>query len=451
MPVGRPAHLQQSLVVHWECHLPLEYTPVEVWKPPRVDHGQEVVRINVPFVPKEPSMTLNITRRTALQFAGTSIVLTSVGVIDRNRVHAQDTGSESDLIVRTAMPRNAEPPIEKLIEHWITPESAFFVRCHGTTPKLDESKVRLEIDGLIQKPTVYSVQELGQQFKATSVTATMTCAGNRRLEFNKTRKVGGVQWDGGAIGNAEWGGIRLSDLLRAVQLKPEAKHVWFEGLDQVMEKEETIPFGGSIPLEKAMGDTAAVPGCLLATTMNGKPLTADHGFPLRAVVPGFIGARSVKWLSKIIVSDRPSPNHFLAHAYKVIAEDTPAAADAAGPIYEFALNSMICSPSAGAPIKGNQLTVKGVALPSGQGKGQLKQVEVSADVGKTWQKAKITSPIRDFCWVHWAIDVPVTADTKSLLVRAVDSQDQTQPRETPWNVKGYQYNGWHQIDLKKVS
>jgi sulfite oxidase len=172
---------------------------------------------------------------------------------------------------------------------------------------------------------------------------------------------------------------------------------------------------------------------------------------LRTIVPGFIGARSVKWLSRITVSDQPSPNHYLAHAYKLITEDTPQAVHDAAPIYEYPLNSIICSPSPQAAVAGAALTVKGIALPSGRIGQAIKRVEVSTDAGETWHPAKVTSPVREFCWVHWAAEVPLTPKTESLLVRAVSSDDESQPRETPWNLKGYQYNGWHRVTVKPAS
>ena len=119
------------------------------------------------------------------------------------------------------------------------------------------------------------------------------------------------------------------------------------------------------------------PGAMLATRMNGRVLLPEHGFPLRTVVPGFIGARSVKWLGRITLSDRPSPNYFVARSYKVIAEDTPAALAAATPIYEQTLNSMICSPAEGAAVSGDRLTVKGFAMAAGHAGRSIKLVEVS--------------------------------------------------------------------------
>ena len=393
-------------------------------------------------------MNSRITRRDWIRYSGVGIALSSVSLTRDRHLVAQQPLNDAGLIVRTETPFNAETPLGKLIEHWLTPTAVFFVRSHGTVPRLDPRGFTLTVDGLVEKPLSLSLAELTESFGLASLTATLTCSGNRRTEFNRVKKVPGVQWDAGAIGNAEWQGVRLSEVLKRAGIKGGAKHVWFEGLDEITEKGETFPFGGSIPLEKALSDTASVPGCLLATKMNGKPLTAEHGFPLRTIVPGYIGARSVKWLSKITVSDQTSPNHYLAHAYKLITEDTPEAVHAAEPVYEFLLNSVICSPTTESLVSGERLTVKGVALPSGRTGSQIQRVEVSADGGTTWVAAKVTSPVREYCWAQGSVDVPFTAKTESLLVRAVGADDEMQPRESPWNMKGYQYNGWHKVSLK---
>ena len=199
-----------------------------------------------------------------------------------------------------------------------------------------------------------------------------------------------------------------------------------------------------------MTDTQTTPGAMLATRMNGRVLLPEHGFPLRAVVPGFIGARSVKWLGRITLSDRPSPNYFVARSYKVITEDTPAALAAATPIYEQTLNSMICSPAEGAAVAGDRLTVKGFAMAAGHAGRSVKLVEVSTDNGQSWQPAKFTSPLRDFCWVLWSANVALTPMSSTLLVRATDSSGETQPQTMLWNAKGYQYNAWHKVSVKRA-
>jgi len=356
-------------------------------------------------------------------------------------------GSSKQLTVRQRSPFNAEPELDDLVEKWITPTKYFYVRNHAPVPKIDAGSFTLKVEGLVEKPLRLSLRELQGRFKQKSVVATMTCAGNRRYEHSKVKKVGGVQWQEGAIGNARWGGVRLSEVLKAAGVKPAAKHVWFEGLDAIDRDGGTIPFGGSIPIEKAMADAKSMPGALLCTTMNGEKLPPEHGFPLRTVVPGYIGARSVKWLGKIVVSDRPSPNHYLAGAYKIVTEGDKLEWAEAGPIYTYPLNSVICTPSSGAKLKPGKVRVTGYALPKGRPGRTIEKVEVSADGGKTVIPAKITSAKREYCWVLWSADLPVNAKTTELIVRCHDSAGNTQPRRVPWNMKGYLYNAWHRVPV----
>ncbi len=355
------------------------------------------------------------------------------------------------LDIKTEKPLNAETPLSVLGERWITPLESFYVRCNGSIPTLNTRDFTLIVEGLVEQPLTLKVGELIERFPTVKTTATLTCAGNRRIEFAATtQKASGLQWVSGAMSNAEWQGVRLSDVLKRAGMKPGAKHVWFDGLDEVVEKTETISFGGSIPLDKALADTAVAPGALLATHMNGRVLLPEHGFPLRSVVPGFVGSRSVKWLGKITVSDRPSPNRFVASSYKIVTEETPAALDAVTPLYEQCLNSMITSPAEGAAVSGDRLTVKGFAMPAGHAGRSVKLVEVSTDNGQSWQPAKFTSPVRDFCWVLWSAEVALTPAATSLLVRATASNGETQPQSMPWNAKGYQYNAWHKVSVKRA-
>ena len=273
----------------------------------------------------------------------------------------------------------------------------------------------------------------------------MTCAGNRRSEHSLVKPVKGVPWQAGAIGNATWTGVRLSEVLRRTGVKPEAKHVWFEGLDQIDRQTGVIPFGASIPITKAMTDDAST---LLAYAMNGQPLTPDHGYPLRTVVPGFIGARSVKWLGKIIVSDRPSPNHYAATAYKLVQQGTAEEWATSAPLESFVTNSVVCIPSAGAAVSPGRLAVRGYALAAGEPGTTVARVEVSSDGGNNWQLARFDRDARPYCWRLWSADVPVTAQTETLIVRATDSQGRTQPETVAWNLKGYQFNAWHKTSVR---
>src|SRR6185312_10581229 len=170
--------------------------------------------------------------------------------------------------------------------------------------------------------------------------------------------------------------------------------VWFEGLDPITEKDGSVaPFGGSIQLTKAIDADAPV---LLADRMNGQPLTAEHGFPLRTVVPGYIGARSVKWPTKIVVSDRPSPNHYVAEAYKIIRSDSKDELSAANPIYSYSINAAICSPAIGDRLKAGRTKLTGYALAAGEPGCTLDKVEVSRDGGRTWMTANVQNGARPF-------------------------------------------------------
>lgn len=353
---------------------------------------------------------------------------------------------ESRLLVHSNAPMNAEPLLPDLVRSWVTPVESFFIRSHGNTPEINADSFRLSIEGLVETPLNLSLADLGR-FEQHAVTATLTCAGNRRSEHSRIKPVKGVQWREGAIGNAKWGGVRLSEILKKAGVRDSAKHVWFEGLDAVEDGGKTFAFGGSIPLEKALFDRDIAPGALLATMMNDKPLTADHGFPVRTVVPGYIGARSVKWLSKIIVSDRPSPNHFVADVYKLVDEGTLLEVAENGPIYRMPLNSAICSPTAGTALKAGRVDVVGYALPPGVPGVSIRKVEVSADGGRTWTEAKLTSPASEFCWQLWSAGITANAATKELIVRATDSRGDVQPESVRWNAKGYLFNGWHHVPL----
>ncbi len=361
---------------------------------------------------------------------------------------ADDTGD--GLIVHGMSPMNAEPALPNLVRSWVTPVEQFYIRSHAPVPDINRDDFRLSVEGLVERPLSLSLKELSAGFDQESVVATMTCAGNRRSEHSLVKPVKGVQWREGAIGNAKWTGVRLSDVLKRAGVKAGAKHVWFEGLDEIARSSGVIPFGASIPLAKALADSDSTPGALLTTKMNDAPLTGDHGAPLRTVVPGYVGARSVKWLGRIVVSDRPSANHYVATAYKLVERGDPLEWSEQGPIYRMPLNSAICLPKSGSTLKPGQVSVSGYALPPGSPGVTIAKVEVSVDGGDSWRGAKITSPVRENCWVLWQASIPVNTGSNGLAVRATDSSGKTQPRMVEWNLKGYLFNAWHHVPVNGV-
>ncbi len=366
------------------------------------------------------------------------------GLANCNLAIGQST-DEKDLIFRTTDPRNGEPTLADLVENWITPVKHFYVRSHAPNPVIDPEKFTLQVEGLVQKPLTLSLDDLSKLEQHT-VTATLTCAGNRRAEFNKEGEVGGVQWGPGAIGNAKWTGVRLADVLKMANLTDGARHVWFDGLDQIKRDNGMIPFGASIPIEKAMQTEPEI-GALVVTKMNGSPLTADHGFPLRTVVPGYIGARSVKWLGRILVSDQPSTNHYLATAYKIVKQTGALDWQEAGPIYRFPINAAIAVDDE-TTLSPGKVQVNGYVLPSGITGARVRQVQVSADSGKSWVKAKLTGEDQDYCWRLWSAEIGVTDATTQLIARATDTKGGFMPYRVPWNAKGYLQNSWYRVPVK---
>lgn len=351
-----------------------------------------------------------------------------------------------DLTFRTTDPRNGEPVLKDLIQSWITPVKHFYVRSHAPNPEIDVERYVLKVEGKVRTPLTLNLSQL-KKLKRSTVTATLTCAGNRRTEFNREGKVGGVQWEAGAIGNAEWSGFALSDVLSQAGVQEDAKHVWFEGLDQIERGATVIPFGGSIPLEKAMSD-GAFPGALLVDRMNGQVLTADHGYPLRVVVPGYIGARSVKWLGKIVVSDKPSPNHYLANAYKLVKNTSQIDWAEAGPIYRYPINGAIAAPEPRATVPAGLIDVSGYVLPTGLPGAEAKRIEISTDNGTSWQAARTTGPMSQYCWQLWKAQVKVTPATRNLTLRAFDNSGGFMPGRVAWNAKGYLQNSWYRLPIK---
>jgi sulfite oxidase len=235
--------------------------------------------------------------------------------------------------------------------------------------------------------------------------------------------------------------------LERAKVAAGAKHVWFEGLDDVEQGDHTIKFGGSIPLARVMESPRAT-APLVAYRMNDAALTPDHGFPLRMIVPGYIGARSVKWLGKIVVSDKPSPNHFLAEAYKLVQTSDAQELAKADPIYENVVNAVIGAPTTAAKTPAGEVEVAGYALPSGSPGATIKKVEISHDGGEAWQPAQLGKRSEPDCWRLWSLKLKLPRGKHALLVRATDSAGETMPEKSEWNAKGYLFNAWHRVEVE---
>jgi sulfite oxidase len=257
---------------------------------------------------------------------------------------------------------------------------------------------------------------------------------------------GEVPWGNEGISNGLWEGVLLRDVLERTGTKPSAKHVELIGLDRIVKGGETFGFGGSIPIDKALRDDV-----LLAWSMNDAPLLPIHGFPLRAIVPGYIGARSVKWLGRIVLRDTESDNCFQSRAYRMFPPHIRAtdadwnSVPALGPI---GVNSFITRPTPNARVPAGELAVRGIAI--GAEGARITRVELSTDDGKTWREAALVGESRPNTWQFWSAQVRLDPGAHRLVVRAFDARGNAQPSDARriWNFKGYMNNAWDRVDVE---
>jgi sulfite oxidase len=358
-------------------------------------------------------------------------------------------GKRPEQLVRDSQWYNSGPPPELLRVAFITPKELFFTRNHGAVPEVDPDTYRLTVSGLVERPVTLELRQLQSVLPRRTGTATLACAGLRRDELNAWRPIPGeVGWGAEPVSNGVWTGVPLREVLLLAGIRQGASHVEFLGLDQVERHGKEFAFGGSIPLDKAMSQEV-----LLAFEMNGETLPPVHGYPVRVVVPGCIGARSVKWVSQIIVTDAPSENYFQAHAYKTFPPDV-------GPqtvrwedgfmLHDLPLNSVIWDPVPGSSVPAGEVTVRGWAMAN---RGEvIAKVELSADGGRTWQTAELTERGNRWTWNFWAATVTLPKGSHTLIARATDSAGNTQPESVDqlWNFKGYMNNAWHRVDVEAV-
>jgi len=343
------------------------------------------------------------------------------------------------MIVRSLRYLDLEMPAEPFTS-WITPVEFFFVRNHMAEPiTLDLDSWRLAVTGEVEHPLSLSYRDLKKLASATVVN-TLECAGNGRAFFQP--HVPGVQWQRGAVGTAAFAGPRLGDVLRRAGLKATAKHVMFRGLDVAPGK--VPPFIRSVPLDKALD-----PDTLLAMQMNGAPLTKHHGFPARALVPGWIGAASVKWLTEARVLDHEFDGNFMKPGYRLprqpVAPGSEVKPEETAAITALGVKSIIARPADGARLKLETTTIAGAAWAGEIG---MVKVEVSTDGGQKWQMAQLSREQAPYAWRLWQHRwKPPARGNYVVMSRATDSLGRTQPATASWNPAGYLWNGIDQVGV----
>jgi DMSO/TMAO reductase YedYZ molybdopterin-dependent catalytic subunit len=324
----------------------------------------------------------------------------------------------------------------------VTPSERMFVRNNLLTPAIDIESHRLTLKGLVDKELSFSVFDLAKNFRSVSLQGMLECAGSGRSAFQP--RASGTPWlETGGMGCPLWGGVRLRDLLRAAGLRPGAAHVAGHGGDPGMVP-TAAPVIRSIPLSKAMEENT-----LVAWAMNERPLPFIHGYPLRLVVPGWVGSASTKWLHTLMVLDAPFKGTYMTGSY--IVPRTPVAPGEKLPqdtmsAEAWPVKSIITFPAPGSRVRlGERIAVRGRAWV---GEGSVERVEISTDEGKSWRNAELARRGDRYAWRRFILDYrPERAGYTTFLARAWDDRGNAQPAVPGWNPLGYFWNGWHRVGV----
>jgi len=331
--------------------------------------------------------------------------------------------------VVTSSPENSETPLSEM-RSWVTPNAFFFVRNHFAEPALRPEEWQLEIHGHVKKPRKWRLEELVELPERT-VFATMECAGNGRSFLRPVEP--GVQWGAGAVGHAEWTGVPLAAVLEPSAPLSDVLEVLCEGADTGTEPDHptVMHFVRGLPLAKAMH-----PDTLLAFRMNGEPLTASHGAPVRLIVPGWYGVCSVKWLVRLELLDHQYEGYFQTEKYTILRREKEKERKAR--LTRMPVKSQIIRPSAESKLRPGVNRIAGIAWA---GEEAVSKVEVSTDAGFTWHRGNIVGPQAPYSWVLWEYLWRVSQPGKhELMCRATSDLGESQPDSHDALRGGYMIN-----------
>ncbi len=319
------------------------------------------------------------------------------------------------------------------VHSFLTPTELFYIRSHFAVPTLTAASYQLQIGGAVRAPLILNLQQLRDMPSETRV-VTLECAGNGRVFLAPPAE--GAQWGLGAVGNAEWTGVPLANLLREAKLDEGVCEILLEGADQGTPKEKPIPpgvisYARSVSRQKASD-------VLIAYRMNGRDLPAEHGYPVRAIVPGYYGMASVKWLIRIQALKEPFTGYWQTsdYAYWDYLEGKPVRRA----LGEMKLKSQITRPSVYETIAPHQpYTISGFAWA---GETEVAAVEVSTDSGATWADAQFLEPSQRYAWRRWKYEwlTPAKPGRCVLLSRSKDTNGSIQPEKHDPNFGPYVIN-----------
>ncbi len=384
---------------------------------------------------------------------GTDIVFghnlpTGMSIIGLEEISASLPGKDGRMTILNDRPINAETP-PYLLDDKITPGEMFFVRNNGVPPvEIDVNSWTLTIGGeSAQKEIVFTLAELKSKFKQYTYQLTLECGGNGRKEFNPPAK--GNQWGLGAVGCAEWTGVRLKDVLEEAGVKPDAVYIGYYGADTHLSGDpDKDPISRGVPINKAMEEES-----MIAWAMNGEDIPMLNGHPLRLVFGGWPASCSGKWLNKIVIRNKVHDGvKMVGQAYRVpcdAVEPGDKVSDEDMCIIEsMPVKSLITFPKTGGMISLNdKLPMRGHAWA---GDNIVSKVEYSIDFGATWKPCKMTNPVNRHAWQHFEATVPFPkVGYYEVWAKATDDNGTSQPMILPgWNPKGYLNNACHRIAIK---
>lgn len=341
-----------------------------------------------------------------------------------------------DELIRSLDPLNAETSVPALVGGVAMPTERFYARNHFHIPVLDPDTWRLHVGGLVQRPIQLRLRDLLAMPSHTEV-VTLECAGNGRSFLNP--KVDGEQWRLGAVSTAEWTGVALVDVLERAGIRSAGSEILLRGADAgaIKGRSETTSFERSLTLDQARES-----GAILAYAMNGEPLPLRHGYPLRAIVPGWYGVASVKWLAEIEVLDRPFQGYFQTEKY--VYEWERDGHVTKEPVTLQRVRALITQPQPDQPIDPGDLPIRGLAW---SGAAAIARVDVSVGSGP-WQEARLLGTGSSHRWQRWELIVQLRGPgPTTICARATDLAGRTQPDRPEWNRLGYGSNAIQELSV----
>lgn len=362
-------------------------------------------------------------------------------------------GKDAALVVHNSKTLELETPLTLLREHEITPKEILFVRNNQELPgcrtldPADAADWTLDVVGQVENPRRLTLDDL-KKMDQVEVTMVLQCSGNGRSQFGRAAEVKGAPWQQGALGNVRFRGVPLRAVLDGLDLQvaPAAAFVTAEGKDGPASPKDA-DFEHSIPLADARERS------ILAVEMNGEPIPALHGGPLRLVTPGYYGTMHLKWLTRLRLEPRETFNHHQRRRYRTPLEPIKPGSDFvydfdnSEPNWRMKIKSVIFAPLTGETVKAGDVAVRGVAFNDGAAK--IEAVELSSDEGRTWRRAKLSPSAGAYAWYPWSGTLALARGKQRILARAVDALGRTQPLDGAigWNPAGYGWHGVHAVDV----